>query len=36
MLYSLPSWGVALDIDTEIDLEHSKIIFPAIRNILDN
>ncbi len=36
MLYSLPSWAVALDIDTEIDMEHCKKIYPAISNILDN
>ena len=36
MLYSLPSWAVALDIDTEEDLQHSQIIYPAIKNLLDH
>ena len=36
MLYSLPSWAVALDIDTEEDLKHSRIIYPAIKDLLND
>jgi CMP-N-acetylneuraminic acid synthetase len=35
MLYSLPSWAVALDIDTEMDLHHARLLYPAMEPLLN-
>jgi CMP-N-acetylneuraminic acid synthetase len=35
LLYSLPSWSVALDIDEHIDLEHALALYPAMKQLLE-
>jgi len=35
LLYSLPSWGIALDIDDERDLYHARALYPAMKPLLD-
>lgn len=35
LIYSLPSWATALDIDIERDLEHAKVLYPAMKPLLD-
>ena len=35
-LYELPSWSVGLDIDDETDLNHAKLFFPSMQDVLED
>ena len=36
MIYTLPSWAVALDIDDQQDLEHAKSLYPSMAPLLED
>lgn len=35
LIYSLPSWATTLDIDTERDLEHARVLYPTMKQLLN-
>lgn len=35
LIYSLPSWATALDIDVQLDLDHAKALYPIMKLLLE-
>lgn len=35
LIYSLPSWGISLDIDEQRDLDHARILYPVMKPLLE-